>query len=396
MTTLSCLRCMCVCHVLSNSLTYSFHPSTPRAVAGQLGITYFQVSAPELVSGMSGESESRIRDLFKAASDMAPAIIFLDELDAIAPKRSEGGSSRGMETRMVAQLLTSMDNLAPQNNNGNAAVLVLAATNRPDAMDPALRRAGRFDKEILMGVPDEAGREAILRTMTQKMRLSGDMDFKILARKTPGYVGADVKSLAKEAAVVAINRIYQDVLNEQEAQVGNETKTEGETDSPEHSAVTPLTSEQMEPLYVTMDDFLAAVPLVQPSSKREGFATVPDVSWDDIGALHSIREELAMSVLEPIRNPEKFHALGLQLPAGVLLYGPPGCGKTLLAKAIAHESGANFISVKGPELLDKYVGESERAVRLVFERARSSSPCIVFFDGKYLKTLSYVLSVIIG
>jgi ribosome biogenesis ATPase len=390
------IRCMYVmCNVLCNSHNHS--SLFLRAVAGQLGITYFQVSAPELVSGMSGESESRIRDLFKAASDMAPAIIFLDELDAIAPKRSEGGSSRGMETRMVAQLLTSMDNLAPQNNNGNCAVLVLAATNRPDAMDPALRRAGRFDKEILMGVPDEAGREAILRTMTKKMRLSGDMDYKILARKTPGFVGADVRSLAKEAAVVAINRIYRDVLNEQEAQAGEERKTEGETDiSPEHSAVTPLTLEQMEPLYVTMDDFLAAVPLVQPSSKREGFATVPDVSWDDIGALHSIREELAMSVLEPIRNPEKFHALGLQLPAGVLLYGPPGCGKTLLAKAIAHESGANFISVKGPELLDKYVGESERAVRLVFERARSSSPCIVFFDGKYLKRRSCVLSVING
>lgn len=393
MTRFVCLYIMC----FATQLTHVFHLSIPRAVAGQLGITYFQVSAPELVSGMSGESESRIRDLFKAASDMAPAIIFLDELDAIAPKRSEVGSSRGMETRMVAQLLTSMDNLAPQNNRGNAAVLVLAATNRPDAMDPALRRAGRFDKEILMGVPDEAGREAILRTMTQGMRLSGDMDYKILARKTPGYVGADVRSLAKEAAVLAINRIYQDVLNEQGAQAGDVTETGAETDTcPEHSSVTPLSSEQMEPLYVTMDDFLAAVPLVQPSSKREGFATVPDVSWDDIGALHSIREELAMSVLEPIRNPEKFHALGLQLPAGVLLYGPPGCGKTLLAKAIANESGANFISVKGPELLDKYVGESERAVRLVFERARSSSPCIVFFDGKYLKARSCVLSVING
>jgi ribosome biogenesis ATPase len=364
-----------------------------KAVAGQLGIAYFQVSAPELVSGMSGESEGRIRDLFKAASDIAPAIIFLDELDAIAPKRSEGGSSRGMEKRMVAQLLTSMDMLAPQNNNQNAAVLVLAATNRPDAMDPALRRAGRFDKEILMGVPDEAGREAILRTMTKGMRLSGDMDYKSLARKTPGFVGADVKSLAKEAAVLAINRIFQDVLTEQGiphfgvendphagAHDGEPEAKDAPDQSVECSAVTPLSSEQMDPLYVTMDDFLAALPLVQPSSKREGFATVPDVSWDKIGALQRIREELTMSVLEPIRNPEKFQALGLPLPAGVMLYGPPGCGKTLLAKAIANESGANFISVKGPELLDKYVGESEKAVRLVFERARSSSPCIVFFD----------------
>lgn len=355
--------------------------SPNNAVAGQLGIAYFQVSAPELVSGMSGESEGRIRDLFKAASDMAPAIIFLDELDAIAPKRSEGGSSRGMEKRMVAQLLTSMDMLAPQNNNQNAAVLVLAATNRPDAMDPALRRAGRFDKEILMGVPDEAGREAILRTMTKRMRLSGDMEYKTLARLTPGYVGADVKSLAKEAAVLAINRIFQDVLQEQEMPENGEKAPIADADVPmECAAVTPLSAEQMDPLYVTMEDFLAAIPMVQPSSKREGFATVPDVSWDKIGALSTIREELAMSVLEPIRNPEKFHALGLTLPAGVMLYGPPGCGKTLLAKAIANESGANFISVKGPELLDKYVGESEKAVRLVFERARSSSPCIVFFD----------------
>jgi ribosome biogenesis ATPase len=369
---------LCVCLAVLCFAARSFHPSLfPCAVAGQLGITYFQVSAPELVSGMSGESEGRIRDFFKAASDMAPAIIFLDELDAIAPKRSEGGGSKGMEKRMVAQLLTSMDNLAPQNNSQNAAVLVLAATNRPDAMDPALRRAGRFDKEILMGVPDEAGREAILKTMTQAMRLSGDMDYKVLARKTPGFVGADMRSLAKEAAVLAINRIFKDVLEEQDTQPGEGEETGIGT---EVAAVTPLSPDQMEPLYVTMDDFLTAVPLVQPSSKREGFATVPDVSWDDIGALQSIREELSMSVLEPIRNPEKFQALGLQLPAGVMLYGPPGCGKTLLAKAIAHESGANFISVKGPELLDKYVGESERAVRLVFERARSSCPCIVFFD----------------
>ncbi|EEC46437.1 predicted protein, partial [Phaeodactylum tricornutum CCAP 1055/1] len=329
-----------------------------NAVAGQLGVPFFRVSAPELVSGMSGESEGRIRDLFRTASSMAPAIIFLDELDAIVPKRSEAGSSRGMEKRMVAQLLTSMDMLAPVNNNKNSTVIVLAATNRADAMDPALRRAGRFDKEISLGVPDEQGRERILRAMTKGMRLSGDFDFKVLARKTPGFVGADVRSLAKEAAVLAINRIFKDVLKDQDS----------------------VSDELMEPLFVTMDDFLCAIPMVQPSSKREGFATVPDVTWDDIGALHCIREELTMSVLEPIRNPEKFQALGLPLPAGVMLYGPPGCGKTLLAKAIAHESGANFISVKGPELLDKYVGESEKAVRLVFERARSSSPCIVFFD----------------
>lgn len=345
-----------------------------NSIAGQLGVPYFRVSAPELVSGMSGESEARIRELFLAASDSAPSIVFMDELDAIAPKRSDGGSGRGMEKRMVAQLLTCMDMLAPKYTRQGSPVIVLGATNRSDSIDPALRRAGRFDREILLGVPDEDARIGILKTMTRDMKLSGDFDFKLLARKTPGYVGADVRSLTKEAAVIAINRIFKNVL------VDQKLPSDMADQSGAGAAVTPLTIEEMEPLHITMDDFLLAIPQVQPSSKREGFATVPGVSWDEIGALDSVRDELTLSVLEPIRNPEKFHALGIPLPAGVMLYGPPGCGKTLLAKAIANESGANFISVKGPELLDKYVGESERSVRLVFERARASSPCVVFFD----------------
>ena len=363
-----------------------------NAIAGQLGLPFYRISAPELVSGMSGESEGRIRNLFQVASEAAPSIIFMDELDAICPKRSEGG--RGMEQRMVAQLLTCMDMLQPKFNRNHATVIVLGATNRPDAMDPALRRAGRFDKEIMLGVPDEKARMAILKTMTKNMRLDGDFSFKELARKTPGYVGADVRSLTKEAAVIAINRIFQDVLTDEGARLPSvqqllkleqqdshhDMVEEGTNDDTDLAVVTPLTAQQLEPLFVTMADFLAAIPHVQPSSQREGFATVPNVSWDDIGALSQTREELTLSVLEPIRHPEKFEALGLSLPAGVLLYGPPGCGKTLLAKAIANESGANFLSVKGPELLDKYVGESERAVRIVFERARSSAPCVVFFD----------------
>lgn len=365
-----------------------------KAISGELNVSYFQVSAPELVGGVSGESELRVRTLFESAANYAPAIIFIDEIDAIAPKRGEGsgGGGKSMEKRIVAQLLTSMDSIHPKNNRNAAAVIVLGATNRPDAMDPALRRAGRFDREIVLGAPDEAAREGILRVMTSEMRVEGSLDYKVLARKTPGFVGADLRSLTKEAAVIAIQRIFNmDLLNDSDNKEQVDDKLdlnatpakEIQEESPSSNdinSIVPLTPEQLHPLYITMEDFLAAVPHVQPSSKREGFATVPDVSWDDIGALASIREELTLSVLEPISHPEKFEALGLPLPAGVLLYGPPGCGKTLLAKAIANESGANFISVKGPELLDKYVGESERSVRVVFERARSSSPCIIFFD----------------
>lgn len=366
-----------------------------KAISGELNVSYFQVSAPELVGGVSGESELRVRTLFESAANYAPAIIFIDEIDAIAPKRGEGagGGGKSMEKRIVAQLLTSMDSIHPQNNRNSSAVIVLGATNRPDAMDPALRRAGRFDREIVLGAPDEAAREGILKVMTSQMRIEGSLDFKLLARKTPGFVGADLRSLTKEAAVIAIKRIFRmdlldgsdDAAKRDEDKASNDTGTTApatpeESSSNDIKSIVPLTPEQLSPLYIQMNDFLAAVPHVQPSSKREGFATVPDVSWDDIGALSSIREELTLSVLEPISHPEKFEALGLPLPAGVLLYGPPGCGKTLLAKAIANESGANFISVKGPELLDKYVGESERSVRVVFERARSSSPCIIFFD----------------
>jgi ribosome biogenesis ATPase len=364
-------ECPCTFSFFKNNRCGKTHLA--NSIAGELDVPYFRVSAPELVSGMSGESEARIRELFQAASASAPAIVFLDELDAIAPKRTDSGSGRGMEKRMVAQLLTCMDMLDPKYNRQLSPVIVLGATNRSDSIDPALRRAGRFDKEILLGVPDEEARIGILKSMTKDMKLDGDFDFKILARRTPGYVGADVRSLTKEAAVIAINRIFKDVLKDQKLP----SDMIHETD---RRPVGPLSAEEMEPLNITMDDFLEAIPHVQPSSKREGFATIPDVSWDDIGALGSVREELTLSVLEPIRNPEKFKALGIPLPAGVMLYGPPGCGKTLLAKAIANESGANFISVKGPELLDKYVGESERSVRLLFERARASSPCVVFFD----------------
>ncbi|KAL4109820.1 hypothetical protein PRIC1_001515 [Phytophthora ramorum] len=383
-----------------------------HAIAGECGATFLKISAPEVVSGMSGESEQKLRELFDEAIARAPSIIFIDEIDAITPKRET--SARGMEKRIVAQLLTSTDSLSLANTGGKPVVLI-GATNRPDALDSALRRAGRFDREICLGIPDEEAREKILRVLARKMTLEGDFDFAALARRTPGYVGADLVSLTKEAAVGAVNRIFTNINTERTvksegdaASVSAETETsdavtsedamevDATYDNPAETTknaeetpsaaddlraqVEPFTEAQLAPLSITMADFEAAIPKVQPSSKREGFATIPDVTWDDIGALTEVRDELSLAILQPIAHPERFAALGLSMPAGVLLYGPPGCGKTLLAKAIAHESGANFISIKGPELLDKYVGESERSVRQVFQRARASSPCVVFFD----------------
>eukprot|EP00903_Cladosiphon_okamuranus_P010657 g10075.t1 len=414
-----------------------------NAIAGELDVAFLRISAPEIVSGMSGESEQKVRELFRAAIENAPCIVFMDEVDAITPKRET--SSRGMEKRIVAQLLTCMDSLTIENTGGKP-VVVIGATNRPNDLDSALRRAGRFDREICLGVPDLAARARILQVMASKMTLGGDVDFQQIAKKTPGFVGADLSSLTKEAAVVAINRIFTRLRAIGPPPSGNGAVSSLSVSKPhealengggsgagcgeaepappasgatatsstptaavpsEHSTsdgeggatsggggagvkegaeavggflAGPLSAAQLAPLSVTMADFLMAVKKVQPSAKREGFATVPGVSWSDVGALASVREELSLSILEPIAYPERFEKLGLTIPAGVLLYGPPGCGKTLLAKAIANESGANFISVKGPELLDKYVGESEKSVRQVFQRARASSPCIIFFD----------------
>ncbi|KAA8895903.1 P-loop containing nucleoside triphosphate hydrolase protein [Sphaerosporella brunnea] len=381
------------------------------ALAGELGLPFLSVSAPSIVSGMSGESEKKVRELFDEAREKAPCLMFLDEIDAITPKRES--AQREMERRIVAQMLTCMDDLRPENNEGRP-VLIIGATNRPDSLDPALRRAGRFEKEICLTVPDEEAREKIIRVLCQKLRLSGDFDFRMLAKKTPGFVGADLSALTAEAGRAAINRIFQtlktspviterppppaeDVIDGDSSamdvdppqQPVNNSTTLTTVDVHRPSSLiqnflaaypTKLTEEQLTPLTITHDDFLVAVPKIQPSSKREGFATVPDVTWDAIGALQSIRQELQMSIVLPIQDPELFATVGLNKPIGVLLWGPPGCGKTLLAKAVANESHANFISVKGPELLNKYVGESERAVRQVFARARASKPCVIFFD----------------
>ncbi|KAL9128004.1 MAG: hypothetical protein Q9217_003230 [Psora testacea] len=347
-----------------------------NAFAAELGVPFIALSAPSIVSGMSGESEKALRDYFEEAKKMAPCLVFIDEIDSITPKREI--VAREMEKRIVAQLLTCMDDL------GGKAVIVLAATNRPDSLDAALRRGGRFDKEINLGVPNEEVREQILKAITREMILSDDINFCQLAKCTPGFVGADLSDLVSTAGSAAIKR-FLDTLKVTSTEM--EIDDEAGTLSSQVLELRRLIKRAKEPqstdlgaIAISETDFLVALPKIQPSSKREGFATIPDTTWADIGALRPVREELLTAIVEPIRSPEKYKRVGITAPSGVLLWGPPGCGKTLLAKAVANESRANFISVKGPELLNKYVGESERAVRQVFLRARSSIPCVIFFD----------------
>ncbi|XP_058797516.1 nuclear valosin-containing protein-like isoform X2 [Phymastichus coffea] len=512
-----------------------------HAIAGELSLPLLKIAAPELVAGVSGESEQRIRELFEQAVAIAPCILFLDEIDAIAPHRAT--AQREMERRIVAQLLSCLDELSSK-ENGNK-VLVLGATNRPDSLDPALRRAGRFDREVSLGIPDKEARAAILKVHTAKVMLSPTVCLDKIASLTPGFVGADLVALIREAAVAAVNRTFNELKSKNEPEIiedvaiellpasprvskveevvekpvelevadvvieeesvktdvaeivedkssdektitseeekkveeeklEEEKKTEEQpaeeasaqpmeelVDAPletlnseteeipqlELVAIDPVTEtadvpivdfeipvsttpaestaipevdttmsmqveevkkvdeepkiksvlkledllawlhneppfspEQLAMLCVEERDFDVALTNVQPSAKREGFATVPDVTWDDVGSLQDIRQELQMTILAPIRHSEHFASLGLTTPTGVLLCGPPGCGKTLLAKAIANEAGINFISVKGPELLNMYVGESEKAVRQCFIRARNSAPCVIFFD----------------
>ncbi|KAJ5939431.1 hypothetical protein N7466_002565 [Penicillium verhagenii] len=353
-----------------------------NAFAAELGVPFISISAPSIVSGMSGESEKALREHFDEAKRIAPCLIFIDEIDAITPKRES--AQREMEKRIVAQLLTCMDDISLEKTDGKP-VIVLAATNRPDSLDAALRRGGRFDKEINMTVPSEPVREQILRALTRKLQLADDLDLKALAKKTPGFVGADLNDLVSTAGAHAIKR-YLEILK---SNSGEEMEIEGEDElSPKvrelrrlitHARENPI-GDEIETVLVSNADFFTALPKIQPSSKREGFATIPDTTWADIGALGGVRDELSTAIVEPIRTPDIYEKVGITAPTGVLLWGPPGCGKTLLAKAVANESRANFISVKGPELLNKFVGESERAVRQVFVRARSSVPCVIFFD----------------
>ncbi|KAI9734827.1 MAG: hypothetical protein M1834_001905 [Cirrosporium novae-zelandiae] len=356
-----------------------------NAFAAEIGVPFINISAPSIVSGMSGESEKALREHFEEAKQIAPCIIFIDEIDAITPKREN--SQREMEKRIVAQLLTCMDDLSLEKTDGKC-VMVLAATNRPDSLDPALRRGGRFDKEINMSVPNEQVREKILRALTRHMALDGSFDYAGLAKRTPGFVGADLNDLVSTAGYCSIKRYLEELRRQSTNDMEIDDDGEEQSISPKLKELRRLIKAAKEPreqtesqvISITFADFETALPKIQPSSKREGFATVPDTTWENIGALEEVQEELKTSVVEPIRNPGRYEKVGITAPTGVLLWGPPGCGKTLLAKAVANESRANFISVKGPELLNKYVGESERAVRQVFVRARSSIPCIIFFD----------------
>lgn len=329
-----------------------------RAFAAELGVPFVEIQGPSIVSGMSGESEQKVREIFEEARKLAPCLIFIDEIDVIAPKRDTSQSQ--MEKRIVAQLLLSMDSLAMEHNDGKP-VIVLAATNRPDSIDPALRRGGRFDTEINMGVPNEAMREQILRAQTRETPLSDDVDFARLAKMTPGFVGADLRDLVGKAGEYSMDK-YRRALKQQATTMETDMEDEAIV-SEEVRSIRRLVRrvkdksmarpEGFEHTMIKMEAFLEVLPNIQPSSKREGFATIPDTTWSDIGALENVREELEMAIVQPIKEPQRYKMVGISAPTGVLLFGPPGCGKTLLAKAVARESKANFISVKGPELLNK-------------------------------------------
>ncbi|XP_016955880.1 nuclear valosin-containing protein-like isoform X2 [Drosophila biarmipes] len=452
-----------------------------RAISGQLKMPLLEVPATELIGGISGESEERIREVFEQAIGYSPCVLFIDEIDAIGGNRQ--WASKDMERRIVSQLISSLDNLKA--NEFGQSVVVIAATTRPDVLDPGLRRIGRFDHEIAIHIPSRKERREILRIQCEGLSIDPKLNYDKIAELTPGYVGADLMALVSRAASVAVKRRSMkkfrelhaaseknmttvtldddepieessdkvekekeaEPKSEKEAEKKGETKekadgdnvttdkqkSEGDaskTESPkkatngkspekptdaamevdEEAAKEPekpaeqiadsSSDEYYEPTLaeltnfldnppeefadpnfcLTLIDFVDAIKVMQPSAKREGFVTVPDTTWDDIGALEKIREELKLAVLAPVKYPEMLERLGLTAPSGVLLCGPPGCGKTLLAKAIANEAGINFISVKGPELMNMYVGESERAVRACFQRARNSAPCVIFFD----------------
>ncbi len=322
-----------------------------KAVANESASNFTTINGPEIMSKFYGESEQRLRQIFKDASAKAPTIVFIDELDAIASKRAEATGE--VERRVVAQLLALMDGMVSRGE-----VMVIGATNRPNAIDPALRRPGRFDREIEIGVPDRDGRREILLIHSRGMPLAEDTNIDLIAEKTHGFVGADLQALCRESAMKALRRFLPDI----------------------DFADKLITPELLDKLEVTQDDFQSAMKEVQPSAIREVFTEIPNVRWTDVGGLDNQIRELKEAIEWPLKFKESFSRMGIRPPRGVLLFGPPGCGKTLLAKAVATESEVNFISIKGPEVMSKWVGESEKAIREIFRKAKISAPTIVFFD----------------
>jgi len=326
-----------------------------KAVANEAGANFLSIQGPEIMSKYYGQSEERLREKFEEAQKNAPSILFIDELDSIAPRREEVTGE--VERRVVAQLLTLMDGLT-----GRGQVIVIGATNRDEAIDPALRRPGRFDREIEIGVPDREGREEILMIHTRGMPIEGseeerDALLMELASLTHGFVGADLAALAREAAMKTLRRYLPDIDLEK-----------------------PIPSDVLEKMRVTTEDFKNALKEAEPSAMREVLVEIPRVTWDQVGGLDEVKMKLREAVEMPLKDPDAFKRMGIRPPRGILLYGPPGTGKTLLAKAVATESEANFISIKGPEVMSKWVGESEKAVRMIFKKARQVAPCVVFLD----------------
>ena len=322
-----------------------------KAVANESNAHFISISGPEIMSKFYGESEARLREIFKEAREKAPSIVFVDDIDSIAPKREEVTGE--VERRVVSQMLSLMDGL-----EARGKVIVISATNRPNAIDPALRRPGRFDREIEIKVPDKKGRADILNIHTRNMPLADDVDIKRIAGVSHGYVGADLEYLCKEAAMKCLRRLLPEINLDDEK----------------------IPPETLDKLIVNADDYKKALIEVTPSGMREVFIENPDVKWDEVGGLKEIKQELQEAVEWPMKYPALYDKLGHKMPRGILLHGASGTGKTLLAKAVATESEANFVSVRGPELLSKWVGESERGIREIFRRARQSSPCVVFFD----------------
>ncbi|MEK0350723.1 MAG: AAA family ATPase, partial [Nitrosopumilus sp.] len=320
-------------------------------VAGETNAHFISLSGPEIIGKYYGESEGKLREIFAQAKENSPSIIFIDEIDSIAPKRDE--VTGDVEKRIVSQLLTLMDGMKPRGK-----VVVIAATNRPDSIDPALRRPGRFDREIEIGIPDDKGRFDILSIHTRGMPIDKKVDLKQISKTTHGFVGADLEVLSKEAAMRSLRRILPEIDLDEDK----------------------ISSEILQKIQITSEDFRDALKEVRPSALREVQVQIPNVSWDDVGGLDQLKEELCEAVEWPIKYKEAFDYVNVETPKGILLYGPPGTGKTLIAKALATMTESNFISIKGPELLSKWVGESEKGVREIFRKARQAAPCIIFLD----------------